>query len=62
MDNEADFALIARVYEALDAPGRVFGMDDVLRYLAGHPEIAATNEAFVGKEGYLDIWQGSHDD
>ena len=62
VDNEADFALIARVYEALDAPGRVFGMDDVLRYLAGHPEIAATNQAFVGKEGYLDIWQGSHDD
>ena len=35
------------------------GMEDVLRYLATHPEIAAGNEAFIGKEGYLDVWQGS---
>ena len=62
VDNEADFDLIARIYSALDAPGRVFGMDDVLRYLAAHPELAAANDAFIGKEGYLDIWQGSHDD
>ena len=58
VDNEADFALIANIYAALDAPGRVFGMEDVLRYLAAHPEIAAGNEAFVGKEGYLSVWQG----
>jgi spore coat polysaccharide biosynthesis protein SpsF len=59
VDNEADFELIARIYEALYRPDRVFGMDDVLEYLAAHPDIAATNEAFVGKEGYLEIWQGS---
>lgn len=59
VDNEADFELIARVYDALDRPGRAFGMDEVLRYLAAHPELAATNEGFIGKEGYLDVWQGS---
>jgi spore coat polysaccharide biosynthesis protein SpsF len=59
VDNEADFDLMARVYDALDAPGRTFGMEDVLRYLAKHPELAATNEAFIGKEGYLQVWQGS---
>jgi hypothetical protein len=36
-------------------------MDDVLQYLAAHPEIAASNESFVGKEGYLDVWQGSEE-
>jgi spore coat polysaccharide biosynthesis protein SpsF len=59
VDNEADFDLIARVYDALYRPGAVFGMEDVLQYLAAHPELAATNEAFIGKEGYLDVWQGS---
>jgi spore coat polysaccharide biosynthesis protein SpsF len=59
VDNEADFALIARIYDALHRSDRVFGMADVLQYLAAHPELAATNEAFVGKEGYLDVWQGS---
>jgi spore coat polysaccharide biosynthesis protein SpsF len=59
VDNEADFALIARIYGALYRSDRVFGMDDVLRYLAEHPEIAAGNDAFIGKEGYLDVWQGS---
>ncbi len=59
VDNEADFELIAQIYGALDRQGRAFGMEDVLRYLAAHPEIAATNEAFIGKEGYLDVWQGT---
>jgi spore coat polysaccharide biosynthesis protein SpsF len=58
VDNEADFTLIERIYEALHRSDRVFGMEDVLGYLAAHPELAATNEAFIGKEGYLEIWQG----
>jgi spore coat polysaccharide biosynthesis protein SpsF len=59
VDNEADFALIERIYEALYRPDRVFEMDDVLGYLAAHPELTSTNESFIGKEGYLDVWQGS---
>jgi spore coat polysaccharide biosynthesis protein SpsF (cytidylyltransferase family) len=62
VDNEADFELIAHLYEALNREGGTFGMEDVLGYLAAHPEIAATNEAFIGKEGYLDVWQGSEKD
>ena len=61
VDTEADFTLIARIYEALSHTNGAFTMEDVLRYLAAHPELAATNEAFIGKEGYLDIWQHSHD-
>lgn len=60
VDNEADFDLIARLYEALYRPERPFVMEDVLRYLASHPELSATNEAFIGKEGYLEVWQGSN--
>ena len=59
IDNEADYALIVRIYDALHRPDGAFGMDDVLRYLAAHPELAATNEGFIGKEGYLEVWQGS---
>ena len=62
VDNEADWGLIARIYEALYRPERPFVMEDVLRYLASHPELSATNEAFIGKEGYLEVWQGSHDE
>src|SRR4029077_346697 len=49
VDNEADFELIAQIYQALDPEGSAFGMEDVLRYLAAHPETAAANEAFIGK-------------
>ncbi|MBI3491615.1 MAG: glycosyltransferase family protein [Acidobacteria bacterium] len=59
VDNEADFSLIERLYDALYRPDRAFGMEDVLQYLATHPELAATNESFIGKEGYLEVWQGS---
>jgi len=62
VDNEADFDVIARIYGALYRADRAFVMDDVLRYLAAHPELAATNEGFIGKEGYLEVWQGSHDE
>lgn len=61
VDNETDFEVIAKIYDALYRPSAPFLMDDVLRYLAAHPELAATNEAFIGKEGYLAVWQGSHD-
>jgi spore coat polysaccharide biosynthesis protein SpsF (cytidylyltransferase family) len=59
VDNEADFEVITRIYDALYRPNRVFHVEDVLHFLAAHPELAAANEAFVGKEGYLDVWQGS---
>ena len=59
IDNEADYVLIAQIYAALHRPDRAFGLDEVLRYLAAHPELAVANEAFVGKEGYREVWQGS---
>jgi spore coat polysaccharide biosynthesis protein SpsF len=57
VDNEADFALVAQAYEALYREDRPFLMADILRYLAEHPELAATNQAFIGQEGYLEVWR-----
>jgi hypothetical protein len=59
VDNQEDFALIERIYEALYRPEHVFGMNDVLGFLTAHPELVATNQSFIGKEGYLEVWQGS---
>jgi len=58
VDNEADFALVTQVYRALYRPERPFLMADILAYLADHAELAALNQAFVGREGYLDVWRG----
>jgi spore coat polysaccharide biosynthesis protein SpsF (cytidylyltransferase family) len=57
VDNEGDFALVARLYDELYRADRPFLMNDVLEYLAAHPELAASNEAFIGHEGYLEVWQ-----
>jgi spore coat polysaccharide biosynthesis protein SpsF len=56
VDNEADFNLVARVYEALYPINEYFLMQDILEYLAKHPEIAEMNRSFIGSEGYEDVW------
>lgn len=53
VDNQADFDLVERIYDALYRPGETFGMRDVLRFLAQHPDISRMNTQFVGTEGYL---------
>jgi len=57
VDNEADFQLVSHVYEALYREDEPFLMSDILGYLASHPELAAINQAFIGKEGYLEVWE-----
>ena len=56
VDNEEDFTLVAAIYEALYRPGRPFGMGDVLGWLSANPALAAGNRAFLGQEGYEDLW------
>ncbi len=57
VDNEADFEVVRQVYEALYREGKAFLMEDILRYFVAHPELAATNQSFIGKEGYSEIWK-----
>ena len=56
VDNEADFLLVSKVYENLYRDDEPFLMNDILNYLARHPEIVALNEAFIGQEGYQALW------
>lgn len=58
VDNEEDFELVTQVYQALYRPGEPFLMADILGYLADRPELASLNRAFVGREGYLEVWRG----
>jgi spore coat polysaccharide biosynthesis protein SpsF len=56
VDNEADFALVSRVYEALYPINEFFLMQDILEFLAKHPEVTNLNQSYVGFEGYEDVW------
>lgn len=53
VDNQSDFDLVARIYDALYRPGETFGMQDVLSFLSQHPDVSRLNSQFVGTEGYL---------
>ena len=50
LDYEDDYALIESVYEALFRPERpVFGLDEILPFLARHPEILRKNVRYWGQ-------------
>ena len=50
LDYEADYALIEAVYEALFRPEHpVFGLGEILPFLARHPEIRGQNSRFWGQ-------------
>ncbi len=56
VDNESDFQLVTKVYEHLFRDEKPFLMEDILRFLDRHPEIADLNKAFIGREGYQKLW------
>jgi spore coat polysaccharide biosynthesis protein SpsF len=56
VDHAADFELVTTVYEALWRPDRPFLMNDILAFFEAHPELRALNGAFVGTEGYQQVW------
>lgn len=57
VDNDADFDLVTKIYEALYSEGRVFLMDDVVRLLMERPDLCEMNRNFIGKEDYEKVWQ-----
>jgi spore coat polysaccharide biosynthesis protein SpsF len=56
VDNEADFALVSQVYEALYPQNEFFLMQDILEFLARNPAVGDLNQSFVGDEGYEAFW------
>ncbi|MEI7816330.1 MAG: glycosyltransferase family protein [Desulfuromonadales bacterium] len=57
VDNDADFVLVSKIYEALYSEEHIFLMDDVLELLKGRPDICEMNSEFIGKEEYEKVWQ-----
>lgn len=57
VDNEADFAMVRKVYEALYREEAPFLMADILAFLDDHPELSESNRGFIGKEGYAEVWR-----
>jgi spore coat polysaccharide biosynthesis protein SpsF len=51
LDYEQDVDFARKVYEALDADG-LFSMDEIVRFLRAHPEVAAINSNVVRYQGY----------
>jgi spore coat polysaccharide biosynthesis protein SpsF len=57
VDNEADFVLVTKIYEALYSEDHAFLMDDVIELLKGRPDLCDMNTDFIGKEEYEKVWQ-----
>ena len=57
VDYEADFELISQIYGALYKDDEPFLLDDVIRFISTHPELAGVNQGYIGKEGYTDLWK-----
>jgi len=56
VDNEADFDLVSQVYEALYPANEFFLMQDILEFLARHPDVGDLNQSYVGHENYEAVW------
>lgn len=53
LDEPADLEFMRAVYARLGASGTAFGMHDILRMLAAHPDILAINQDIGRNEGLL---------
>jgi len=47
LDYPEDLALLRAIFEALYRPGRVFGMAEVLEFIARHPEVSKLNACYL---------------
>ena len=56
VDNYEDHELMKWIYMQLYPVNPNFGMKEVLYLLSKHPEKAAENRCFIGKEGYEEFW------
>lgn len=57
VDHEADYRFVKDIYQALWRKDKLFTTDDVLAWLAEHPEALMRNRQHVGQEGYEQLWQ-----
>lgn len=53
VDEEKDYTVVSRVFEALHRPGSLFGMDEAVAWLEAHPDVAGLNSGIARNEGYL---------
>ena len=51
VDEPSDYEFVKRVYEALYPAKPEFGMEDVIRFIAAHPEACALNSGIGRNEG-----------
>lgn len=56
VDNEEDFKLISKIYEALYSQNNRFSLSDVLECLRKCPDLSSINQSYIGKERYAEIW------
>ncbi|HET7565282.1 MAG TPA: glycosyltransferase family protein [Gemmatimonadaceae bacterium] len=54
LDYPEDYALIRRLLDALYKEGHVFGMADILAYLAKHPALSALNARYLPAAALID--------
>jgi spore coat polysaccharide biosynthesis protein SpsF len=52
VDEPEDFEFIAAVYEAIYPTNPSFSMEDVLKFIASHPQLSSKNVKFKRNEGY----------
>jgi spore coat polysaccharide biosynthesis protein SpsF len=59
VDQDADFQLATKIYDAIYSETKPFDLTDVLKFLAENPAEAATNRAYMAAAAYralLDPW------
>jgi spore coat polysaccharide biosynthesis protein SpsF (cytidylyltransferase family) len=52
LDEKEDYEFIKHIYKNLYRKNPAFGMEEILEFLAGHPEIEAINKHISRNEGY----------
>ncbi len=60
VDQPEDFEMVATIYRALYPGNPAFDTDDILRYLADHPEVACMNANIERNAGYLRSLAADH--
>jgi spore coat polysaccharide biosynthesis protein SpsF len=53
LDYPEDYELIRTIIEALDRPGRLLGTEEILAYLAQHPELPRLNAQYIANAQYV---------
>jgi len=53
LDEERDSEFIKTIYKDLYRKNKLFGMEDILKYIKKHPEVENINKGIIRNEGYL---------